>query len=256
MGMASWGGDLFIASKTTFKRLAGSSPSYWSLRSTLATVGNLARYAMLATRFGILHVWWDGIYLFNAYNSTRLTSKNTSFFENINWDASDAIRATCDQDTYRLFVPTGEAIVPTAGFVLDLETYPKIRCYEETPSDDNGMYVGATNDHWYTSGARLGKRTSTTTAQTFEVHSKTFPTNQLLMRDGVAKLHYDIDTAGEDVDLIFYFDWNATDSISINTNGRVRGEVSVPIAQAKTVSLKVSGTLTNSVRIFEPWILV
>jgi hypothetical protein len=253
-GLAKWGGELFIASSTGFRRLVGSSPSYWALRDTLTAIGNIAKYAIITTRWGILHVWWDGVYLFNGYNSTKLTTKNEAFFKGINWDYVDTINASFDGVVYRLLVPYGTSTTPDRAFVMDFETYPRIRCYEENQADTNALYDVDQNVTWYARGDALGKRTGDENVA-IDVYSKAFAVANLIQLDGAARLHYEIDTGGQDVLLTVYHDNMPHDTtITLNTESQTREMVSIPLKNARTIALRLSGAVNNEVTIYEPWI--
>lgn len=255
MGIIEYGGDLFIFSRSTVKRLVGSDPSYWSLRPTLCTRGNLARYALLKLPYGIVHLWYDGVYLFNGYNSTRLTGKNETFFKNVNWNAADTISTVYDGKTLKIFVPYYTSTTANRAFVIDFDTYPKLRFYEEDQGEDCSVIDAGSNITYYGKGTELGTRDSKG-AVTFEAWSKSVPTYSLLKIEGAAKLTYQADTAGEDVTVTFYFDQAASStSITINTTGYTVGTVDVPIDMSHVVDIKISGELTNNVKIYEPWLL-
>lgn len=253
-GMAKWGGELFIASSSGFRRLVGSSPSYWALRDTLTQIGNVARYAMQTTRWGLLHLWWDGVYLFNGYNSTKLTSKNEAFFKGINWDAADEIRSVFDGKVFRLLVPYGTSSIPNRAFVMDFETYPRIRCYEEDQGESVALFDVDENQVWYGKTTNVGWRDGDSEVS-MDIYSKAFAVANLIQLDGAARLHYEINTGGKDVTLTVYHDNVAHDTtITLNTQGRERNVVSIPLKNARTIALRLTGEVDSEVEIYEPWI--
>ena len=254
-GLASFGGDLFIASKRMWKRLVGSYPSYWSLRPTLSSVGNLARYALVTTRYGLLHIWYDGIYLFNGFNSNRLTGKNEPFFQDVNWTYASEIRSTFDGKVARFFVPYGTSTTTNRCFVLDMESYPRVKCYEEDQGESMAMFDCNTNETLYAKGVQYGERTGSGVIA-FDLWTKTIPTASLIQLDGASQLNYEIDTNGEDVTLTVYHDNVAHGStITLNTLTRTRGWCSLPIKNSRTMSLRITGNLTSNVVLYEPWIV-
>lgn len=254
-GIASFGGDLFLSSKRMWKRLVGATPSYWALRPTLSNIGNLARYALVNTRYGILHVWYDGVYLFNGYNSNRISGKNEPFFQNVNWDYADTIRATFDGKVYRLLVPYDDSTTPNRAFCLDMEAYPRIKAYEENQGEQIALFDANTNITYYGKSGQYGIRNGNETVA-FELWSKSIPTAALIQLDGASQLNYEIDTGGEDVTLTIYHDNAAHDTtITINNESRSRDWVSLPLKNARTISIKLSGNLTSGVTIYEPWII-
>lgn len=255
MGMVGFGEHLFIASRDTFKALTGSDPSYWSLHPTLAAKGNVAKYAMQKTPFGILHVWWDGVHLFNGYNSTRISGKNTPFFDRVNWDYADTIFSSWDGIKYRLWVPYDGATTPNRCFVIDFETYPRIRFYETSLGEDLALWDSVGRRLWIADGANLKLATGIDVVA-FDAWSKTFATARLIGIEGADRLNYEANTDGDDLTVTFYFDHVAhATTQTINTLSRERGWVSIPQVKARTMSIRLSGNLSNNATIYEPWIL-
>jgi hypothetical protein len=249
MGMAVFGGDMFIASRSTFKRLVGSNPSYWALRPTMTTKGNVARYAMKVLPIGIAHVWFDGLYIFNGFTSSRITLKNDPFFKNIDWEAdADSVESVFDGKLFRLFI--ADKIL-----VVDLSKYPRIKSYEEDSGETQGLFDERRNNVWFAKEQDLGRKSAIDPVD-FEVWSKTFPTDRLLQISGAALLNYELDTGGQDLTLTIYHDGVAhPQPITLNTQVRTRQTQTLPIKNATTIAIKLSGNVSNAVKIYEPWIL-
>lgn len=254
MGMAVFGADLFFASRSSWKRLVGSSPTYWSLRPTIANAGNIAKHALQVIPQGILHVWWDGVYLFNGYQTQKITGKCDEFFKNVNWDYADTISSSYDGYQYRLFVPYGSSTTPNYAFVIDFSEAPA-RFWEESDSIRCSAFSARDNTLWMSSGSSYGKMTGTA-VKSFELISRMIPTADLITISGPSELHYEIDTGGQDVTLTLYYDNTAHSStITLNTSSRTRSYVVVPFVDSRTFHFKLSGSISSSVKIYEPWIV-
>jgi len=256
-GIASFGDHLYIASRSQIKRLVGSSPTYWALRPTNAKVGNVAKYAMAVTQHGIIHVWNDGVYLFDGYSTRKITQACDDFFKLVNWSSADVIDSIWDGTQFRLFVPYGSGVTtPNRAIVVDFDDYPSsIRCFEENQAEQCGVYSSYSNDVYYAKGLTVGTRTDPA-AMALELISKAFPTAGLLKMSGPAELHYEIDTRGQDLTLTFYYD-NAAHgtTVTINETSRARSYTDVPFVDSRAFYFKISGSVTSAVKIYEPWIV-
>jgi hypothetical protein len=155
---------------------------------------------------------------------------------------------------YRLFVPYG----PTSAFrtfAIDFSRYPKIKCFEEDTGETLGWFNTYSNQCLFANGTSVGIKNGSGNVA-FEAWSKTFPTDRLIQLSGAAELNYEIDTGEQDVTLTLYHDNVAhPETITLNTSTRERKTHSLKMKNARTISIKLSGNVSNAVKIYEPWII-
>jgi len=94
-----WSEQLYIPSRYRWYRLQGSSSDTWSVKQTFTDSGVINRHTLAVTRFGILGLYYDGIYIFDGATNKNLTEKylGEQFFADIDdldscWAYFDGLR--------------------------------------------------------------------------------------------------------------------------------------------------------------------
>ena len=242
--------QLYIASKTTWKRLRGTNPSYWAWEPTVANKGPVSAAALVLTRNGAVYPGNDGyIHLFNGFESRRITEH----FD-FTTDPDSTCHATFDGRFYRLFY--GDATYPE--LVLDFLNYPSTpvkiiqstrdysaSCYD---SMSDTFYVG--DDDGY---LRSGEDTDEEVTLTFKTCE--------IMADGTdygdaGSLVLHANTQGNDLTIIPYHDEEAQDALTAFSSTSLKREARVlPLGSYRALSLQVSITANEDIEIREPWLL-
>lgn len=131
-GCIAWGGDnLYLPSKSCWKRLSGSDSSTWSIKGVFADAGLINVDTIKKTKMGIIGLWYDGLYLFDGSISRNLTLKQigTTLFTSTISDV-DACYAEFDGTKYYFYYPTTGS-TPNKCLVIDFTFYPELRFYHD-----------------------------------------------------------------------------------------------------------------------------
>ena len=252
-GMVVWGDQLYIAVSYTWFRLQGTDSATWAIKNTFAEVGIINRHTIQKTRYGIIGLWLDGIYLFDGMTSKSITIGKLpdSFFEGIS--SLTSCYSEWDGIRYSFVYPVSGTTL-TKRLILDFSHYPDIRFYHSnfiptafeyhTPSGIK--YFGAANGYQYLEGTT---ETIATSLQTGDRAMK-----NILKQKQTEWLYYDINTASQNVTLTVYADGVAqSPTYTLNHATRARKRISVGNFQGYRFSLGLSCANSKDVIIYEPW---
>ena len=130
VALVPWSDQLYIASRYQWYRLQGSSASTWTIKRTFTDAGVINRHTVQKTRFGILGLYYDGIYLFDGATNKNLTEKylGSGFFDDI-YDL-DECYGFFDGIKYYFYYPSGASGLDSCA-VIDCTYYPDFRVYQE-----------------------------------------------------------------------------------------------------------------------------
>jgi hypothetical protein len=126
-----WGDQLYIASKGKWYRLSGTDPDTWGIKNTFADAGVINPHTVKATKYGILGLGYDGIYMFDGSISKSITEKKlgTSLFLDDISD-TDTCYAEWDGVKYYFYYPESSTTLSKC-LVIDFTFYPELRVYND-----------------------------------------------------------------------------------------------------------------------------
>jgi hypothetical protein len=252
VGLCQWGDQLYICTTTTWFRLQGSDSSTWAVRNTFAEKGCVNKHTIRRTRYGIIGLWYDGIYVFDGTVAKNVTEKKigTAFFDNI---TVNLCFGEWDGERYRFFYNDGTTYV-NAVLIVDFSEYPEMKFYNDTFYPNayeyhvpTGIrYIGNRDGFQYKSG---GTEVISTELETREAICK-----NIFKQKGLQYLYYDINTNGKDVTVTFYVDDVAQSPvITLNEASRVRERLALASWQGYRISIKIVCADSSGLKIYEPW---
>ena len=250
--------SVYCGSKKGWMRLRGKSPDHWQLDQTLATEGPMNHKTVAVTPYGAIYPRPDGLWIFNGYTSRIFFEQGKELMSQPNWDSIDKMFSLWDGRFFRFFYPNGSATSNDRELVIDLiGGIENPRGTESDRAAASGLadittqtiYLGDESGNILTEGGGSASRS-------FEITTKEYPAENLVMAGTFAKLHYDLDAAGAVVAITPIYDGVSQTPINIPTNsGRTRSHILLPKGNAFRVGIKLTATTDAAVKIYEPWIL-
>ena len=251
--LVKWGDQVYISSKFTWYRLQGQSDATWQIRNTFAEQGCINTHTAFATKYGIVGLWYDGLYLFDGQVMRRILDDKLSpdFFTSTISDLSSCF-STFDGIRYRFYYPESGTTV-SKHLVIDFSTYPKLRIYHNDFIPNAHFFdMQSGQEYWAKTN---GYEYETGTTETISTSLKT--------GDRVAKnifkykapeyLYYDINTNGKNVTVTIYADDVAVSTLTLNTTTRTRGRETLPKSEGFRYSLGITCPDSQSLKIYGPW---
>jgi len=150
-----WGDQLYMASANRWYRLSGTDPDSWGIKNTFADNGVINPHTVEVTKYGIIGLNYDGIYMFDGSVSKNITEKHigTSLFLDDISD-TDACFAEYDGSKYYFYYPeSGTAL--SKCLVIDFTFYPELRFY-------NDPFIATAHQFHQPTGRRYIARLDTT----------------------------------------------------------------------------------------------
>lgn len=253
-GVVTWGDNVYLPSVLDWYRLSGTDPTTWTIKRTFADNGVVNRHTIKRTKYGILGLWYDGIYRFDGSTNINVTMKllGKDFFTSIQ-DYSVAY-SEYDGNQYRLYyASTGSTI--DKCLVLDMTYHPEDRVYfsnfladaEEIYKDENIQYL-AKSGYEYSEG--------TTETIPIEIVTREVGFGVILKRKVGDYLYYDIDTGGKNVSVSVFVDGTVSQVLTLNTTTRQRKRSQkLNMSEGYRFSLTISSSDASGVSIYAPWTL-
>jgi len=249
-----WGDQLFLVSKDRWYRLQGNDPTTWSIRRTFTDVGIVNKATLKQTKYGLLGLWNDGIYLFDGSVNRNVTEKKLGrkFFTDLT-DLSVCYAEFDGQRYYFYYASTGSTV--DSCLVIDFGYYPDYRIWNDDfiaeahflYKEDNTRYL-AKDGYEY---SESGTETIATSLQTGDK-----PFGAVIKRKALTYLYYDINTAGEDVTVTIYCDGTNSQTLTINNSSRERKRSNpLKVIEGYRFSLAISCADSSNVKIYSPWAL-
>ena len=126
-----WGDQLYIGTSSKWYRLSGTDPDTWSIKQTFADKGIINTHTVKSTKYGILGLWYDGLYVFDGSVAKNVTEKKigTELFTSTISDR-DACYAEWDGKKYYFYYPESGSTLSKC-LVIDFTFYPDIRFYHD-----------------------------------------------------------------------------------------------------------------------------
>jgi hypothetical protein len=252
VGLVEWGDQLFLASSERWYRLQGNDPETWSIRRTFTDVGIVNRSTLKRTKYGLIGLWNDGIYLFDGSINRNITEKKLGrkFFTDLS-DLSVCYAEFDGQKYYFYYASTGSTL--NSCIVIDFAYHPDYRIYtddfiataHELYKDENIRYL-AKSGYEYTES---GTETIATSLQTGDK-----PFGAILKRKNLTYLFYDLYTAGQDVTVTIYCDGTSAQTLTFNNSVRERKRSNqLKNIEGYRFSLALSCANSSAVKIYSPW---
>lgn len=249
--LVKWGDQLFIPTTSTWYRLHGSSADTWTVKSTFAHNGVINKHTVIATRYGIFGLWYNGIYLFDGNISKNLTLPKIaeSVFENIS--SIKSCYAEWDGKKYYFHYPESGTTI-SKRMVIDMTYYPDpVICYEDfIPTAHHYHNVTGTNYYGY-GGYHYKDGGTDTVSLSLQTGDKAC--KNILKEKQLEYLYYDINTSGKDVVVTIYMDDVSIFTKTINTSARTKERLLLPSKQGYRFSVSITAVNGRGVVIYEPW---
>ena len=250
--VVQWGDQLYLASKTRWFRLQGSDPDTWAIKQTFVDNGIINKHTVKKTKYGILGLWYDGIYLFDGSISRNMTERTLglSFFTDLD-DLSVCWTEFDGKKYYFYYASTGSAV--DKCLILDFSEYPNIKVYNEDfiasayeLSFPTGIKYFAKSD-----GYQYEETGDETIATSLRAGDKAF--ENVLKQKNALYLYYDVNTNSKDLTATIYVDDVSKQTLTINTSSRERKRLQLGQYEGYRYSLGLSCADSQSLEVFAPW---
>ena len=254
VGLMEWGDQLFIVSSERWYRLQGNDPTTWAIRRTFTDVGIVNRDTLKRTKYGLIGLWNDGLYIFDGSINRNITEKKLgrSFFTDL--DDLSVCYAEFDGQRYYFYYASSGTTVDSC-LVIDFGYYPELRFFNddfiatahELYKPDNTRYLAYGGYEYSESGTE-------TIATSLQTGDKSF--QNILKKKNLVYLFYDIDTSDVDVTVDIYCDGTNSQTLTLNNSSRERKRsVQLKNIEGHRFSLALSCSDSSDVKIYSPWAL-
>lgn len=259
-----WGDQLYVASKSKWYRLSGTDPDTWSIKQTFSDKGVINTHTTKATKYGLLGLWYDGIYVFDGSISKNITEKQlgTSLFTDTISDTS-ACYAEWDGEKYYFYYPESGSTISKC-LVIDYTYYPELRMYHDP-------FLASAHQFHQPTGHRYLARTDTSTGYEYEesatgasmdcsLRTGARTAKNILKRKQLKRIYHMINTHAKDVTMTVYVDDVAQSPVfTINTSTLVTRRIEdIPQnweGYKYDVALSVSGVTDDDLEVYAPIVL-
>ena len=250
ISVIAWGDQLYLVSKEKWRRLLGSDPNTWSIKQTFTDAGVINRSTLKRSKYGLIGLWYDGIYLFDGTINKNLTERylGREFFDDID---TSICYAEFDGQIYSFYY--GETTVDSC-LKIDFMYYPElvivnsdfVPTAHEYHKDSGIDYYGYDEDEYI-------EGTSETFSASLQTGDKAF--ENITKKKNLEYLYYDIDTGGNDVTVSFYVDGTVSSfTLTLNTSTRTRKRSQIlPNMEGYRFSIKIDCDDAEDLIIYEPW---
>ena len=254
VSVINWGDQLYMASIREWYRLQGSDPTTWSIKRTFADVGVSNRCCTKKSKYGIIGLWHDGIYLFDGSISKNITERilGREFFTDIP-DLSVAHAEFDGMKYYFYYASTGTTV--NSCMVIDFTYYPEVRIYHQDFFVQGHYYYKEINKHYYGKDNYEYSDGGTEVIPTLLISGdKAF--QGILKRKCLDYLYYDLDTDNKDVTVDIYADGIVVQTLILNTNSRTRKRsVKLKANEGYRFAIGINCSNSRNLLIYSPWAL-
>jgi hypothetical protein len=254
VSLVDWGDQIYIVSKERWYRLQGSDPDTWSIKRTFTDNGIINRHTLKKSKFGLIGLDYDGIYIFDGATSQSLTETKLgkSFFTDL--DDLSVCYAEFDGEIYYLYYASSGSTLDSCVRLDFTNGRAELQVYTGGFVDAHEFYREKTvryqayDGYEYTEGGTEVIVTSVLTG------------DQAFKNVGQLKnleyLHYDIDTNSIDVTVTIYVDGTSAWTLTLNTSSRIRKRSEkLPQLEGYRFSLGIDCADSQSLKIYGPWLL-
>jgi len=256
VSIISWGDQLYFATTEKWYRLQGGSPTTWSIKTAFSEIGTNNRKSCVSTRFGIIHQWYDGLYLFDGSTARCITKDQIALSVFSNMTSPKSAYGYFDGLLYRFFYPSTGTTLDSC-LVIDFSDFPKMKFYNEDFITTAGEYHFPTGIFYYgkSDGYQYEEGSAEVISMSFQTGDRA--SKDILHRKQMESLFYEIDTNSKDVIVTFYIDGIAqTPTITLNTSTRTREKIPLSsMWEGYRFSIKINCVNSQNVKIYEPWII-
>ena len=257
--LKKWGDQLYMAPERTWFRLQGNDPDTWGIKNTFADAGVINGHTVKVTKYGILGLWYDGLYVFDGSVSRNITADKIgkSLFLDTISDVN-ACYAEWDGRCYNFYYPTSGTTISQC-LTIDFAAYPNLRFY-------NDDFIATAHHYHVPTGIRyLGKSNGyqyeeAGSAETIATSNRSASKHggNIFLRKDLQALWYDINTNSKDVIVSFYVDGTLqTHTETINCASRTRKRItSIPHWEGYWFDIALSCADSSSLEIYSPWALI
>ena len=282
---------LYYATQKTWYKLSGTDPDTWSNKPTYADVGVVSTFATKKTKFGILHAWYDGVYLFNGVTTKSVTKEklaSTDYWSYTTYGSRTKAAAVAefDGETYSLY--SGDYAQTRRGLNINMKFYPEVaisddylswmslqfhpisnKYYMVTPINFRTAVVPAYEGKLYYRSPKAAD-SFTTDLKYLYLLSKAVVGSSPQKRKVAKYLYYDMNTNNKSVTIKIYAD--AINQLTIMTGGqevytttintgvrsstslRKRGRIQLPDLEGYNFTVAIYNTTdARGIQIFQPW---
>jgi hypothetical protein len=254
VALIDWGDQLYMCSASRWYRLQGSDPDTWSIKRTFADNGIINRNTLKKTKYGLVGLWYDGVYNFDGVVSKNLTIKylGRKFFT----DLPDLSLSYAEYDgTYYWLYYSTDGITIDKCIIIDFSGIPEYRIIENNWIADAHEYYREDGKNYYAKDGYEYTNSGTETISTSIITGdKVFGAIQ--KRKCLDYLYYDIDTSSKNVTVNITVDGTTKDSLVLNHSSRIRNRSRKLIAaEGYRFGLEISCSDSQNLAIYAPWIL-
>ena len=254
VGIINWGDQMYMVSAEEWYRLQGSDPTTWAIKRTFTDNGIINRHTMAKTRYGIVGLWNDGIYLFDGNTTKNITDKilGKEFFQDL--DDSTVCWSTFDGMRYWFYYASSGSTIDSC-VILDFSLHPEYRVYHDNWVADAHEFHKVSNHHYLAKNGYEYSEGGTETIPTI-MTSGDRAFGAITKRKCLRYLYYDIDTNGKDVTISILVDGTSVQELTLNTSTRQWQRSEQLIAsEGYRFGVQVECADSQDLRIYAPWAL-
>lgn len=254
VALQDWGDQLYICSASRWYRLQGTDPDTWAIKRTFADNGVINKHTLKRTKYGLVGLWYDGIYNFDGVMTKNLTEKKLGreFFLDIP-DLSTSYAEFDGERYYFYYCSTGTTVDKCV--IVDFSTAPDYRVIEDNFvaqahefSRETGINYFGKSGYEYSNGGTETIATSIVTGDK--------PFGAITKRKSLEYLYYDLYTNSKNVTVNIVVDGTTKDSLTLNTATRTRKRSRQLIfAEGYRIGLEISCADSQNLQIYAPWVL-
>lgn len=254
VSLVDWGDQLYLTSASRWYRLQGTDPDTWAIKRTFADNGIVNKHTLKRTKYGLIGLWYDGIYNFDGNITRNITDKKLgrTFFTGLS-DLS-VCYAEFDGTRYYFYYASSGTTVDSC-LVIDFAYYPDYRIYHDDFVAHSQEYYRETGVNYTAKSGYDYTDSGTETIPTSVVTGdKVF--GAITKRKCLDYLYYDIDTNSKNVTVNILADGTTVDSLTLNHSTRERNRSrKLKAKEGYRFSVEISCADSQGLDIYAPWIL-
>lgn len=254
IAVRKWGDQLFLASADAWYRLQGSTVSSWAIKNTWAEQGVINPNSTVATRYGLIGQWHDGIYLFDGSFSSRITKGKIAESTFTSMTSPKSAFAEWDGTKYWFAYPSTGTTIDKV-LVIDFTDYPKLKFYNDNFIINAFEYHFPSGIKYYGKADGYQYQEATGATLTFSIQTGDRAAKNIFRNKQAEYLYYDINTGGKDVTVTIYVDGTVMQTITLNESSRKRDRHLLKQMEGYRYSVKIECDDASGVTIYAPWAL-